>query len=65
VVRFAGLDVSTEETHICVLDREGAVIREANAAMTPEAILGELAKAPSRRRVVFETGRMLRCFSMA
>jgi len=55
---FAGLDVSMEETHICVSDREGAVIHEARAPSTPEAIANELAKAPICRRVVFETGRM-------
>jgi two-component system CheB/CheR fusion protein len=32
---FAGLDVSMEETHVCVLDREGAVIHEDKAASTP------------------------------
>src|SRR5471030_2168555 len=55
---FAGLDVSMEETHICVLDREGVVVHEAKAASRPEAIADELARAPSCRRVVFETGRM-------
>jgi transposase len=25
---FAGLDVSMEETHICVIDREGVVVHE-------------------------------------
>jgi hypothetical protein len=55
---FAGLDVSMEETHICVLDREGVVIHEAKAASRPEAIADELATAPSCRRIVFETGRM-------
>src|SRR5450432_4908623 len=47
-----------EETHICVLDREGVVIHEAKAASRPEAISDELTKAPGCRRVVFETGRM-------
>ena len=55
---FAGLDVSMEETHVCVLDREGAVVHEAKAASTPEAIMASLAKAPACRRIVFETGRM-------
>ena len=55
---FAGLDISMDETHVCVLDREGVVVRESKAASTAEAIAGELAKAPSCRRIVFETGRM-------
>ena len=55
---FAGLDISMDETHICVLDREGVVIYESKAASTAQAIADELAKAPSCRRIVFETGRM-------
>jgi transposase len=55
---FAGLDISMDETHICVLDREGVVFRESKAASMAEPIAGELAKAPSCRRILFETGRM-------
>jgi transposase len=55
---FAGLDVSMEETHICVVDREGIVTHEAKVASTPIAIAAALTKAPQCRRVVFETGRM-------
>ena len=55
---FAGLDISMDETHICVVDREGVVVYECKAASTAQAIAGELAKAPSCRRIVFETGRM-------
>jgi hypothetical protein len=55
---FAGLDISMDETHVCVLDREGVVVRESKAASTAEAIAAELAKAPTCRRIVFETGRM-------
>ncbi len=54
---FAGLDISMDETHVCVVDREGAVIHEGKSASTAEAIADELAKAPCRRNV-FETGRM-------
>jgi hypothetical protein len=67
---FAGLDISMDDTHVCVLDREGMVVRESKTESTAEAIAGELAKAPSCRRIVFETGRMTRkspmisnCFS--
>ena len=55
---FAGLDISMDETHVCVLDREGVVVHEGKTASTAEAIADELAKAPSCRRIVFETGRM-------
>ena len=48
---FAGLDISMDETHVCVLDREGAVVRESKAASTAEAIAGflivESAELPS------------------
>ena len=55
---FAGLDISMDETHICVLGREGDVVHEAKVASTPAAIADELAKIPACRCVVFETGRM-------
>src|ERR1700734_3827525 len=54
---FVGLDISMDETHVCVLDREGVVVRESKTESTAQAIAGELAKAPSCRRIVFETGR--------
>src|SRR5215467_4777731 len=55
---FAGLDVSMAETHICVVARTGAVIHKAKVASTPADIAAELAKLPSCRRILFETGRM-------
>ena len=44
---FAGLDISMDETHVCVLDREGVVVCEGKSASTAEAIAEELSKAPS------------------
>jgi predicted NBD/HSP70 family sugar kinase len=35
---FAGLDVSMEETHVCVVDRDGAVIHEVKVPSTPADI---------------------------
>src|SRR5208282_1186742 len=55
---FAGLDISMDETHVCVLDREGVLVRESKTASTADAIAGELAKASWCRRVGFEAGRM-------
>ena len=55
---FAGLDVSMEETHVCVLDRDGVVTHQAKVASTPADIAQELKKAAACRQVVFETGRM-------
>jgi uncharacterized membrane protein len=34
---FAGLDVSLEETSICVVDEAGRIVRELRAASEPEA----------------------------
>ena len=55
---MADFIISMDETHVCVLDREGVVVRESKTASTAEAISAELSKAPSCRRIVFETGRM-------
>src|ERR1700749_27267 len=55
---FAGLDISMDETHVCVLDREGMVVLGSKTISAADAIADELAKAPSCRRIVFETGRM-------
>jgi transposase len=40
---FAGLDVSIEETGVCVVDEQGAVVMQCSVATEPEAI----AKAPA------------------
>ena len=55
---FAGLDISMDETHICVVDRDGAVVYEGKSESTAEAIADELSEAPGCHRIVFETGRM-------
>ena len=63
---FAGLDISMDETHVCVLDREGMVVRESKTESTAQAVANELAKAPSCRRIVFlpRRGEWLRsCFT--
>jgi transposase len=36
---FAGLDVSLEETAICIVDDAGVIVREARAASEPEALI--------------------------
>ena len=35
---FAGLDVSMEETHVCVVDRDGKVILETRTPTAPKTI---------------------------
>lgn len=37
---FAGLDVSLEETAICVVEESGGIVREARVASEPEALIG-------------------------
>ena len=41
---FAGLDVSLEETAICVVDESGRIVKEARAASEPEALIEALQK---------------------
>ena len=36
---FAGLDVSLEETAICIVDDAGGIVREARAASEPDALI--------------------------
>ena len=39
---YAGLDVSLEETAICMVDAEGRIVKEARAASEPEALITAL-----------------------
>src|ERR1700757_501867 len=55
---FAGLDVSMAETHVCVMNRDGAATLEVRVPSTPADIAAALTQAPTCKRVVFETGRM-------
>ena len=41
---FAGLDVSLEETAICVVDETGRITREVRASSEPQALAGALRK---------------------
>ena len=42
--KYAGLDVSMEETSVCVIDEEGKVVAEAKVASDPAAIADYLAR---------------------
>ncbi|TAN55752.1 MAG: IS110 family transposase, partial [Magnetospirillum sp.] len=37
---YAGLDVSLEETAVCVVNEKGQVVKEARVASEPEALVG-------------------------
>jgi transposase len=54
---YAGLDVSLDDTSVCVLDARGTVVWRGKCASTPEAIRDALNKhAPALVRVGLETG---------
>ena len=54
---FAGLDVSLEETSVCVVDEDGAILREGKAASEPAALIDWLAGAGVElHRVGLEAG---------
>lgn len=55
---FAGLDISMQETRVCVVDRDGTVVYEARVPTDAQEIALSLAQAPRCERVVFESGRM-------
>jgi len=53
---FAGLDVSMEETSVCIVDQDGAVVREGRAASDPAALNDYLGATGLRfERVGFES----------
>ena len=49
---FAGLDISMDETHVCVVDREGVVVYQSKSASMrrgDRGRVGESAKLSSHR----------------
>ncbi len=46
---YAGLDVSLEETAICVVDGSGRIVKEARAASEPEALIAALHRVSACR----------------
>jgi transposase len=57
MTQYVGLDVADEETSVCVVDQEGAVLVEAKVASEPAAIAAFIrARAPHVAKVGFETG---------
>ena len=54
---FAGLDVSVNETSVCIVDDTGRIIREAKVASEPEALLQVLKNGAYRfKRIGLEAG---------
>src|SRR3974377_2109266 len=54
---FAGLDVSVNETSICIVDGAGRIVRETKVASEPEALLAVLKNAAYHfKRIGLEAG---------
>jgi len=57
VEHYAGLDVSLEQTSVCLVDTQGQVVREAKVASEPDALIGFLrAQDLEVARVALEAG---------
>ncbi len=57
MLHYVGLDVSLEQTNMCVLDGSGGIVFEGKITSTPEAIANCVARhAPGAVTVAFETG---------
>ena len=55
---FAGLDVSVNETSICIVDEAGRIVREAKVASEPNALLSVLKNGGYHfKRIGLEPGR--------
>jgi transposase len=57
--QYVGLDMSQNETSVCVVDERGRVVYEGKAKSEPGALTSILRKrAPNAERIGFETGAM-------
>jgi hypothetical protein len=45
---FAGIDVSLEQSSVCVVDGGGKIVREAKVTSEPEALVGFFPRAGDR-----------------
>jgi transposase len=54
---FAGLDVSVNETSVCIVDDTGRIVREVKVAGEPEALLAVLTSSTHHfKRIGLEAG---------
>jgi hypothetical protein len=62
---FAGLDVSVNETSVCVVDDTGRIVREAKVASEPEALLAALTNPGYHfKRIGLEAGHSRNGYSV-
>jgi transposase len=63
---FAGLDVSVNETSVCIVDDTGRIVRETKVASEPEALLPVLKSNGYRfKRIGLEAGPLSQWFYSA
>jgi transposase len=56
--QYVGLDVSLEQTAVCIVDEHGKALWRGKCPSTPEAIAALInAKAPHVERIGLESGR--------
>ncbi len=53
---YAGIDVSLEQSSICVVDAAGRIVREAKVASEPEALISFLHDLAPLARIGLEAG---------
>ena len=62
---YAGLDVSLEQTSVCVVDAQGQVVREAKVASDPDALIRFLGcQELEIARVGLEAGPLSQCSTL-
>ena len=58
--QYVGLDVSLEQTAVCIVDEQGKALWRGKCAATPEAIAAVVkARAPHVERIGLESGPLL------
>jgi len=55
---YAGLDLSTESTHVCIVDEDGHKLVSVKVESVPGEIAAAMRQAGGVKRAVIETGRM-------
>jgi hypothetical protein len=55
---YAGIDLSMETSHVCIVDADGRKVGALCVDSTPEAIAAALESYALVERAVIETGRM-------